>query len=105
MRVGRPEALDIFRKWFSERTLLRCDLHFSELACRFRGRIISLTVAGVQVLSDDTFSELVLPFTPELNFGYGEPRNELETLEFSGALIVFMAEPPPTGDDVDTICS
>ena len=103
MRVDRSEALDIFRKWFSERTLLRCDLLFSEFSCCFRGRIISLTTARLQVLSDDTFSELVLPFTRELNFGYGEARNEPETLEFSRDLIVFMAEPPATGD-VDKIC-
>lgn len=42
MRVGRSEALDIFNKWLSERTLLRCDLSFSRFAACFRGRIVSL---------------------------------------------------------------
>lgn len=103
MRAGRSEALDIFNKWLTERTLLRCDLLFLEFAACFRGRIVSLTDDRVRVLSDDTFSELDLPLTPELNFGYGEPRSGPENLEFSGTLIVFMAELPPTGD-VDTVC-
>jgi len=103
MRVGRSEALDIFNKWLYERTLLRCDLLFSEFAACFRGRIVSLTDDRVQVLSDDLVSELVLPLKAELNFGYGEPRSEPDNLDFSGALIVFMAELSPTGD-VDTIC-
>lgn len=103
MRVGRSEALDIFNKWQSERTLLRCDLSFSEFAACFRGRIVSLADDRVQVLSDDTFSEFVFPLTAELNFGYGEPRDAPENLEFSGVLVVFMAELPPTGD-VDTVC-
>lgn len=102
MRVGRSEALDILNKWLSERTLLRCDLSFSGFAACFRGRIVSLTDDRVQILSDDTFSEFVLPLTAGLNFGYGEPRSEPENLEFAGALIVFMAELPPTGD-VDTV--
>ncbi len=103
MRVGRSEALDIFSKWLSERTLLRCDFSFWEFAACFRGRIVSLSDDRLQVLSDDSFSELVLPLRAGLSFGYGEPRSEPETLEFSGALIVFMAELPPAGD-VDTIC-
>ncbi len=102
MRVGRSEALDIFNKWLSERTLLRCDLSFSEFAACFRGRIVALSDDRLQLLSDDTFSEFVLPLTANLNFGYGEPRSEPESLEFSGGLVIFMSELPPTGD-VNTI--
>ncbi len=40
--------------------------------------------------------------TANLNFGYGEPRSEPESLEFSGGLVIFMSELPPTGD-VNTI--
>jgi hypothetical protein len=103
MRVGRSEALDILSKWLSERALLRCDISFSEFAACFRGRIVSLTDGRVHVLCDDTFSELDLPLTPNLNFGYGEPRYAPDNLEFSGTLIVFIAELPSNGD-VDTVC-
>jgi hypothetical protein len=34
MRVGRSEALDIFNKWLTEQTLLRCALSFLELAAK-----------------------------------------------------------------------
>jgi hypothetical protein len=103
MRVGRSEALDILSKWLSERTLLRCDLSFSEFAACFRGRVIALTADRLQLLSDDTFSEFVLPLRVDLNFGYGESRSEPENLEFAGGLVIFMSELPRTGD-VNTIC-
>jgi hypothetical protein len=45
VRAGREEALDIFRKWLSEGTLLECTLSFPEVGNvggpdRFDGTLI-----------------------------------------------------------------
>ena len=89
MRIGRAEAMDLFRKWLSERALLRCDFLLSEFAACFRGRIVSLSAERGKMLSDDTFCELDFPLAPTLEFGYGEPRDFAERREFAGALVAF----------------
>ena len=103
MRAGRSEALDLFRKWCSERALLRCDFGFAGFAACLRGRIVSVSENQVKLLSDDAFSELVLPLASDLGFGFGDPRRFPEEAEvFESGLVVFFARARPE-DDFDTI--
>lgn len=74
MRVGLGEAVDLFAKWRSESALLRCDLMFETLAAVFRARVVFVDSGMVRLLSDDTFSEMALPLSPDMEFAYGEPR-------------------------------
>ena len=74
MRVGRAEALDLFRKWASEGALLRCDFGFAEFAASFRGRIREVAEESLKLSADDTVSELVLPLPDGLVFWYADPR-------------------------------
>ena len=73
--IGREEALDMLRKWFEDRALLKCDFRFPLFAFCFRGRIFGLTDSEVKVASDDAFSELALRIPEDAEYGYGEPRD------------------------------
>ena len=75
MRVGLGEALDLFAKWKSNRTLLRCDLEFAAFAACFRGRIDDVSGDRVRFASDDSKTELVLPLSTDLEFALVEPRD------------------------------
>ena len=88
MIIGRPEALDIFRKWFSERPLLKCDLRFPLFSLCFRGRVFGLADNEVKVLSDDTFTELALRIPDDASFGYGEPRDFPDEDKHSRCVVV-----------------
>jgi hypothetical protein len=92
VRVGREEAVDIFRKWFSERSLLRCDMAFSRLAATFRVRVAFVSRDEVKFISDDTTSEMALLLEDDLVFGYGEPRGFPEEAGvFDCALVLFFS--------------
>jgi len=91
MRTGRSEALDMFRKWFSEKPIVRCDLVFGRLRSSLRGRIASLSEMELRLVSDDKRSEFALLIGPDLEFGYGEPRPPIPGEEPTEcALIVFL---------------
>ena len=103
MEANRTEALDLLRKWFSERALLRCDLGFSDFAACLRGRIMAVSDERLHILSDDTFTELELPLRASFAFGYGEPRDfPDEAAEFESTLVIFLTFPLPTREP-DTI--
>jgi len=72
VRVGLGEALDLFAKWKSNRTLLRCDLEFAAFAACFRGRIDDVSGDRVRFASDDSKTELVLPLSTDLEFALVE---------------------------------
>jgi len=75
MKVGREEALDLFRKWETERSLLLCNLGFRLFAAKFKGRIAKLTSSELCLVSDDTHSEFVMTFRPDMDFHYQDARN------------------------------
>jgi hypothetical protein len=75
VRATRTEAIDLFRKWESEGTLLRCDFNFEFFAACLRGKIRAVSGERLRLSSDDDTSELnfIIPESPD--FGYAEPRN------------------------------
>jgi len=90
VRIGRAEALDLLSKWRSDRALLRCDFSFARFAASLRGRILGLTDKEFRLVSDDTFSELAVPLSAALEFGYGDPRDFPEDCPvFEGGLVIF----------------
>lgn len=58
--------------WSRAGTLLRCEFRFRWFAACFRARIRLLTEDRIELLSDDTRSELVLPLPPTVTLGLGE---------------------------------
>lgn len=98
MRVGRDEALDIFRKWFSERSLLRCDFEFAMVAATFRARVVFVSADEIKFLSDDRSSEMALLLKDDFTFGYGEPRGFPEEAGIFESVLVLLAP-----DDKDRI--
>jgi hypothetical protein len=90
MRAGRAEALDIFRKWFAERALLRCEGHFSTVAFSLRGRFLAVDDDELRILADDTASELVVRLTPQVGFGYADARGiGIPNSEYDRCVVIF----------------
>jgi hypothetical protein len=99
VRTGRSEALDIFRKWLSERSLVRCDLLFGDFAASLRGRVFRVAEDRGDLVSDDTHSELALVLRPDLEFAYGEPRDfPAEAEIFAGGLVVLFPSLDPAAE-------
>jgi len=97
MRMGREEALDIFRKWLSEQSTLQvnCDLYV--FAAAFRVRVREVAPDRLSFFSDDGKSELILPFSGSLTFGYAEPAaGSVEAMDAVSGLVVFF--PSDDGD-------
>ena len=95
MRIGLEEALDILRKWHSEKSLVSCNLDCSRFATAFRGRVREVLPDLVRVWSDDTTAALALAITPDLEFAHGHPRalSEEAATSTPGLLVFF----PPAG--------
>ncbi len=103
MRVLREEALDLFGKWQTEKSLLRCDFSVRRVVARLNGRVVDLSDDRVQVLSDDTSQELLLPLPASLDFGYGEPRDfPEEGEEYERGLVILF---PAVGSEEADIIS
>jgi hypothetical protein len=103
VRIRRSEALDVFRKWFSEQALLRCYLSFPKFAATLRGRIFAMSELEIKIVSDDRSddrrSEIVLRVSDDLEFGYGDPRTFPEdAARYESILVVFFGPIPQTGD-------
>ena len=93
LTISRSEALDIFHKWLSEKSLLRCDLAFSMFVAYVKGRILGVERDAISLISDDGDAELRLEFTPKTEFAYGHPRRVPEDAElYESMLMVFFAE-------------
>jgi hypothetical protein len=94
VRLNRSEALDIFRKWFSERVLLECRFRFPDFEACFRGRLFGVSEDQIKVASDDTTSELTLALRPSMTFAYGDPRDfPADAKQYISILVVFFEEP------------
>ena len=99
MKIGRAEALDVFRKWLADGSLVQCNLGLLVLAAAFRARVRLVLEDRIEFLSDDRTSELVLPLSADCDFGYGEPnRASGESAVAVSAVVVFLS---PTGPGLD----
>jgi hypothetical protein len=93
LRVNRSEALDVFHKWLSEKSLLRCDLAFSMFVACFKGRVMAVEDNAISLISDDGDAELRLEFTPKTEFVYGDSRRSRDDAElYESVLLVFFGE-------------
>ena len=75
MRVGRLEALDLFRKWRDDGSFVRCQGSFFKFAFSNEGQISSVTDREVRLSSKDLRQEIVLTVTDEVIFQYLDNRN------------------------------
>lgn len=101
--LGRSEALDLFNKWLSEGTLIRCDFTFAWFAAAFRVRVKAVAEDGLKLLSDDGRTELALALPADVVFRYGDSRADPAVSELVGVLC--MSRPAPLEDDFrDVIC-
>ena len=100
MRAGRDEAVDIFRKWLAEQTLIRVEGKFQAFSFGLWGRVLAVTPTELRILSKRTESaELVLRLTPDLEFGYGDSRMANEQKQLSEGIVVFFRSPEMTTPD------
>lgn len=97
MNVTRPEALDIFRKWLTERTPLRCRILTRQLSSGFTVRVVSVSGDEIGLANDDRTTELTVPLNERLSFGYGDARHLGENAPYDSALVVFLEPVPATG--------
>lgn len=72
VKATREEALDLFRGWQSEGSLLICNFGFSRFVAAFRTRVREVDGSDVQLYSDDAKSGLAVRLGADLEFGYGE---------------------------------
>lgn len=88
VRIGKPEALDLLRKWSSERTLLRCDAAFMMVRFSLSGRISSLSDDILMLRSEDDKSEFSLRIYDEWTFEYGDTRNMESAKTYDSILVL-----------------
>jgi hypothetical protein len=100
MNLERREALDLFRKWLGERSLIRCQAQFATHAFSLKGRILEVRENELRIFADDMNSELVLRLTNNLGFGYGDSRivTGKEAEDYVCCLMVFFEPIPDVGD-------
>jgi len=89
VRAGRGEALDLFRKWQAEGTLLECKFSFPFFRARLRARLRWISDDEIKLWSDDRQSELALRVEPWMEFGYGDAGTADGPDRFEGILVVF----------------
>jgi hypothetical protein len=73
VRVGRSEAIDLFSKWSGDNAFFRCQGSFSNFTFSFDGRIASVNDSEMRLVSEH-LTELIVRFTPELQYGYVDSR-------------------------------
>jgi hypothetical protein len=93
VQTGLGEALDIFRKWFSEGALIRCDFSFLAFAVSLRGRVRLVGDTDVTIVSDDADSEMVCRLGKAVRFEFTDPRRfpeEASVFDFS--IVTFLSD-------------
>jgi hypothetical protein len=103
MKAGRSEALDVVRKWLSERALLQCNLDVKRIAATFRARVRAISDDRITLLSDDTTSELILVLAPHSEFAYVEPDRSAGDVKSAVAGLVIFLSPTGPGSDPDVV--
>jgi hypothetical protein len=90
MEIRKSEALDLLRKWSSERALLRCEFSFTAFNIVLRGRIsLANAEREVRLVADDASAEAGIFITPDIwDFDYVDYR-ELAGEATYGSVLVF----------------
>jgi hypothetical protein len=102
---GRADALALLLAWRDADTELRCELRFTRFAACFRGRIRLLTVDRLEVLSDDTRSELALPLSRDITIALGAfvPSLPPDDAAEYGRIVTVTFDDAPPGDELALI--
>ena len=103
MKAGRNEALDVVRKWLSERALLQCNLDLRRIAVVFQARVRAISDDQIKLLSDDTTSEFVLLLAADFEFAYVEPRRSSGDVKAAVSGLVIFLSPTGPGRDPDVV--
>ena len=98
MKTKRTEAIDIFRTWLADGLLVRWEGKFSTFAFSSWGKVVSLDNSEIRFMSGDNGSELIVRFASDVEFGYGDNRNDTEPKQFADCILIFFGPVPPTGD-------
>jgi hypothetical protein len=100
--MGRAEACDLFRKWFTDRVLLRCDGRFAIHAFFLRVRVLSVQDYEIRFMADDTNSELIFKITDAIRFGYLDSRQVegRESAEYKCAIVAVIGDPRNDPDSI-----
>jgi len=97
VETNRSEALSILKKWHAERTPLRCQIPLRQLAAAFNARVYSVSDTLLVLTSDDLLTELNIPFSDSLFFGYGDTRHDPDEVVYDATLIIFLESIPLVG--------
>lgn len=103
MRIGRSDANLLLSKWLADKSMLLCEGSFSKFAFSLHGHISLIDDQELKIISSDRLSELVLRFTPEMEFGYGDSRNASEDEKRYGSCLILFFGPMSEQGVTDTI--
>jgi hypothetical protein len=100
MRMEYAAALDLFRKWLSDRSLIRCQGSLNMFSFSFKGRMVDVNPAEIRLMADDADSEFVLRITDKIEFGYADSRvvTGQEAADYECLLMVFLGPIPNEGE-------
>jgi hypothetical protein len=98
--IGRNEALDLFRKWLAEGSLIRCQGSFPIFAFSFRSKVVGVSSGEVRLMSADTNTEFAWRMTNGIRFDYADSRTVTgqEAIDYECCLVVIFGEVPDEGD-------
>jgi hypothetical protein len=106
VRMGRDDALDIFRKWAAENSLIRWQGHSSACAFAGFGRVLALDDIELRLMADDRKSELVVRLDVAIDFGYGDERHAPpEEAKYGDTILVFFSSPEEDEPDFITLAA
>jgi hypothetical protein len=102
MKAAREEIWDLFRKWFTERTILRCQGSFATHAFSLKARVLDLHQNEIRLMADDMQSELALRITDRVEFAYADNRvvTGREAEDYVCCVVAFFG---PTGREADSV--
>jgi hypothetical protein len=89
------DAIDLFRKWSSELTLIKCQGSFSTVAFCSEGYIAYADSNVVRLADASGRAEVVLRMAEVSRFGYADSRDQsLDEKNFQECIIAFIGEIP-----------
>jgi hypothetical protein len=103
MRMGRSDAIDLFRKWSDEQTPIRWQGSFGNFAFGSWGYVLSPpSEIEIRVTSQDRRSELVIRLASVIEYDYADSRTvTAEEKKFKECVVLAMKIPQE--GDPDTI--
>ena len=95
--------MDLFGKWSAGKSAVRCEGRFSKVAFSLTGRISSVNDDELRIIYDETRSEVVVRFSPEIEFEYADSRVVTGAAKKYGSCLVMIFSPVPEEGEPDTI--